>query len=102
MVSTNKSVTQLLAITCGLLVGMIAPIAYGMEEYGAFLRTCILSLLIHRVIDLYIEPLLANVAPEKISDKWYELRHKQDFFDSLGKEIDHQLRNMNKLIENYN
>ena len=55
-----KVAVQFFSVLSGVLAVLLVPLVYGIEQYGAFLKTSLLSFVIHRLIDVANEPLLAT------------------------------------------
>lgn len=56
----SKVAVQIFSVISGVLAVFLVPLVYGIEQYGAFLKTSLLSFVIHRLIDVANEPLLAT------------------------------------------
>lgn len=53
-------VTQLSLVASGLLVTFGYPLVFGFDAYGAFASACALTFVVHRIVDLTLESMIAN------------------------------------------
>ncbi|SHJ29059.1 hypothetical protein ACQ0P8_13540 [Halodesulfovibrio aestuarii] len=62
----SKVLIQLLLIVAGSAINFGLPVLFGIEEYGRFLKSAVLVLIVHRVIDILNEPLLSVSSKDEI------------------------------------